>query len=169
MQKVQIVTTLKEQGRQVAMIGDGVNDVLPIKNATLGIAMGAGSQAAKTVSSLVLETNNFELLPETLDEGRLIVSNVRRAAKLFLTKNVFALILILGTLPKYGLAFPFLPRHVTLLNFFTIGIPALFIMLSRARSRLPSQTGFLREVSAFILCRGVTIGALGLGMLMFSA
>ena len=132
LQKVQIVTTLKEQGRQVAMIGDGVNDVLPIKNATLGIAMGAGSQAAKTVSSLVLETNNFDLLPETLDEGRLIVSNVRRAAKLFLTKNVFALILILGTLPKYGLAFPFLPRHVTLLNLLTIGVPSLFIMLSRA-------------------------------------
>jgi cation-transporting P-type ATPase E len=169
MQKVQIVTALKEQGRHVAMIGDGVNDVLPIKDAHLGIAMGDGCQAAKTVSSLVLETNNFDLLPETLDEGRIIVRNVRRAAKLFLTKNVFSLLLILGTLGKFGLAFPFLPRHVTLLNVLTIGIPSLFIMLSRARVQSPSKEGFLREVGAFVLIRGVSIGVAGLGMLMLSA
>src|SRR6185369_11549334 len=101
---------LQEQGRHVAMIGDGVNDVLPIKNAHLGVAMGDGSGASKTVSSIVLETNNFDLLPQTLDEGRLIVRNVRRAAKLFLTKNVYALILILGTTINTRFPFPFLPR-----------------------------------------------------------
>jgi cation-transporting ATPase E len=168
-QKVQIVTALKERGKLVAMIGDGVNDVLPIKNAHLGIAMGDGSQASKTVSSLVLETNNFDLLPETLDEGRIIVRNVRRAAKLFLTKNVFSLILILGTLGNFGLTFPFKPRHVTLLNLLTIGIPALLIMLDRTRVTSPSRTGLLREVGEFVVRRGLFTGVVGLGMLMLSA
>jgi cation-transporting ATPase E len=167
-QKVEIVSALKGEGRQVAMIGDGVNDVLPIKNANLGIAMGAGSRASKTVSSLVLETNNFGLLPETLDEGRIIVRNVRRAAKLFLTKNVFSLILIVATLGHFGLAFPFLPRHVTLLNFLTIGVPALLIMLSRGRVRSPSRESFLRDVGEFVLVRGVSVGVTGLGVLMLS-
>src|SRR4029079_5070491 len=96
LQKVQIVQTLQDTGRHVAMIGDGVNDVLPIKKADLGIAMGEGRQAAKTVSGLVLENNNFALLPETLEEGRTIIRNLRRSAKLFLVKNVYSFILILG-------------------------------------------------------------------------
>src|SRR5262249_6036863 len=104
-QKMQIVSVLRDEGCHVAMIGDGVNDVLPIKTADLGIAMGEGSAAAKTVSGLVLENNNFELLPATLAEGRLIVHNLRRAAKLFLTKNVYSLMLITGSL--LGLPFPF--------------------------------------------------------------
>src|SRR5208283_1619737 len=94
-QKLAIVQSLQEQGRHVAMIGDGVNDVLPIKQADLGIAMGAGTQATKTVAGLVLETNDFALLPETLEEGRTLIRNLRRSAKLFLVKNVYALILIL--------------------------------------------------------------------------
>ncbi len=76
-QKVEIIAALKKQGRHVAMIGDGVNDVLPIKNAHLGIAMGDGAAASKTVSSIVLENNNFDLLPETLAEGRIILRNLR--------------------------------------------------------------------------------------------
>jgi cation-transporting ATPase E len=164
-QKVQIVMALKEQGKQVAMIGDGVNDVLPIKSANLGIAMGDGSGASKTVSSLVLETNNFDLLPQTLDEGRIIVRNLQCAAALFLTKNVFATVLILGTLGDFGLAFPFLPRHVTLLNFLTIGVPALLIMLTRGRAASARTGDFLRVVLSFVLPSGVVIGVLGLATL----
>ncbi len=93
-QKVEIVETLQRQGRFVAMIGDGVNDVLPLKKAHLGIAMGAGSQASKTVAGLILENNNFALLPEALEEGRTIIRNLRRCSKLFLTKNVYSLILL---------------------------------------------------------------------------
>src|SRR5262245_51508350 len=117
------------------MIGDGVNDVLPIKTAQLGIAMGAGSQARKTVAGLVLEHNNFALLPETLEEGRTIVRNLRRSAKLFLTKNVYSLLLLLpGSLGWFGLPFPYVPQQVTLLNWLVIGIPALAIAFTRQRS-----------------------------------
>src|SRR5262249_58922730 len=129
--KVEIVQALKDRGHFVAMIGDGVNDVLPIKNAQLGIAMGEGSEAAKTVAGLVLENNNFALLPETLEEGRTIVRNLRRSAKLFLTKNVYSLILILCCFTGlFGLRFPYVPQQVTLLNWLVIGLPALVITFS---------------------------------------
>jgi cation-transporting ATPase E len=140
--------------------------VLPIKNAHLGIAMGEGSRASKTVSSLVLETNNFDLLPEALEEGRTILRNVRRAAKIFLVKNVYTLLLIVGTLGVFRLPFPYLPQQVTLLNFLTIGIPAFFIMLSRERSAAAvSHTRFLREVGGFALRTGVVIGLAGLTLM----
>jgi cation-transporting ATPase E len=161
-QKMQIVSTLQAQGSHVAMIGDGVNDVLPIKKADLGIAMGEGSSAAKTVSGLVLENNNFELLPATLAEGRLIVHNLRRSAKLFLTKNVYSLMLITGSL--FGLAFPYVPQQVTLLNFLTIGVPAFLITLSKQRTLPPTRPGFLRDVARFVLPTGVAIGIAGLLM-----
>jgi cation-transporting ATPase E len=166
-QKLQIVATLQAQGCHVAMIGDGVNDVLPIKKADLGIAMGEGSAASKTVSGLVLENNNFELLPATLDEGRNILRNLRRSGKLFLTKNVYSLMLIVGSL--LGLPFPYLPQQVTLLNFLTIGIPAFLITLSKERSTAAMRPGFLREIARFVLPTGVILGAAGLVMLLFSA
>jgi cation-transporting ATPase E len=167
-QKVEIVTALKKQGRHVAMIGDGVNDVLPIKNAHLGIAMGDGAAASKTVSGIVLETNNFDLLPQTLDEGRTILRNLRRAGKLFLVKNVFTVILIVGALGVFGLPFPYLPRQVTLLNFLTIGVPAFLVMLSRERSAAASAPHFLREVGTFALRTGIVIGLAGLFLLWMS-
>jgi len=166
-QKVDIITTLKKQGRHVAMIGDGVNDVLPIKNAHLGIAMGDGAAASKTVSGIVLETNNFGLLPQTLEEGRTILRNLRRAGKLFLVKNVFAVVLIVGALGVFRLPFPYLPRQVTLLNFLTIGVPAFLIMLSRQRSTA-SASHFLREVGSFALRTGIVIGMAGLLLLWLS-
>jgi cation-transporting ATPase E len=168
-QKVQIITALKNQGRRVAMIGDGVNDVLAIKNAHLGIAMGDGAAASKTVSGLVLETNNFDRLPETLDEGRTILRNLRRAGKVFLVKNVFALVLIVGALGVFGLPFPYLPRQVTLLNFLTIGVPSFLIMLNRERSASASAAHFLREVGSFALRTGIVIGLAGLMLLGLSA
>jgi cation-transporting P-type ATPase E len=167
-QKVQIIAALKKQGHHVAMIGDGVNDVLPIKNAHLGIAMGAGAAASKTVAGIVLETNNFDLLPETLDEGRTILRNLHRAGKVFLVKNVFTLILIAGALGVFGLPFPYLPRQVTLLNFLTIGVPTFLIMLNRQRSSPTTAARFLREVGSFALRTGLVIGLAGLLILWLS-
>jgi cation-transporting ATPase E len=168
-QKVNVVEGLQRQGRHVAMIGDGVNDVLPIKRADLGIAMGAGSQAAKTVSGLVLEGNNFALLPEVLEEGRTIVRNLRRSAKLFLVKNVYSFLLILAYVSGwFGVPFPYEPQQVTLLNWLVIGLPALVIVLTRERSTAATKPRFLREVSWFAVRSGVLIGLGGLALLLWA-
>jgi cation-transporting ATPase E len=165
-QKVEIVEALQGQGRRVAMIGDGVNDVLPIKRADLGIAMGEGSQAAKAVSGLVLENNRFALLPETLQEGRTIIRNLRRSAKLFLVKNVYSLILILTFASGLGgLPFPYVPQQVTLLNWLVIGMPALVITLTRERSTAATRPRFLREVGWFAIRTGVVFGLAGVTVL----
>jgi cation-transporting ATPase E len=165
-QKVLIIQALQKSGRHVAMIGDGVNDVLAIKTADLGIAMGEGSQASKAVSGLVLENNSFTLLPEVLEEGRTIVRNLRRSAKLFLVKNVYSLIFILGYASGvFGIPFPYVPQQVTLLNWLVIGIPALAIALSREQSRTPTKPRFLREVGWFAIRTGVVFGLAGLSIL----
>ena len=167
-QKVQIVRSLNGQGRQVAMIGDGVNDVLPIKNARLGIAMGDGAPASKTVAGIVLTTNDFALLPQVLDEGRIIVRNLRRAGKLFLTKNAYFLLLVVAyALGFFGVPFPFEPQQVTLLNFLTIGGPALLITLDRNRAGA-SRGDFVWEVGGFALRTGLVTGLAGLGLMLVS-
>lgn len=169
-QKVAIVESLQRTGCHVAMIGDGVNDVLPIKRADLGIAMGEGSQASKTVSGIVLENNNFALLPETLEEGRTIVRNLRRSAKLFLVKNVYSLVLILVYYSGWlGLPFPYVPQQVTLLNWSVIGIPALVIALSRERSTAATKPRFLWEVGGFALRTGLSLALASLAILLVSA
>jgi cation-transporting ATPase E len=168
-QKVEIVSALQADGRHVAMIGDGVNDVLPIKRADLGIAMGEGSAAAKTVSGIVLENNDFGLLPQTLAEGRTIIRNLRRAGKLFLLKNVYALLLIIGAVAILGLPFPLEPQQVTLLNFLTIGMPALIIAFSREHSAAANRPGFLAEVGWFAIHTGVIMGAAALAVFLLSA
>jgi cation-transporting ATPase E len=168
-QKVQIVRNLKEQGHHVAMVGDGVNDVLPIKNAHLGIAMGEGSRASKTVAGIVLQTNDFGLLPQTLDEGRTIIRNLRRAGKLFLVKNVYTFLLVIGTLGIFGLPFPFVPQQVTLLNILTVGLPAFLIMLGREHAAAASRPDFLKEVGWFVIRTGIVSAIAGLAIMLLSA
>ena len=167
-QKEQIVETLQKQGRTVAMIGDGVNDVLPIKKAQLGIAMGEGSQATKTVASLVLETNDFALLPEILAEGRLILRNLRWAGKVFLVKNVYTLLLIIFAVIICQLPFPYKPQQVTLLNVFTIGLPAIFMATSRGRAAA-HHGSWLREVGSFALRAGGIVGVVCLILYVLAA
>jgi cation-transporting ATPase E len=169
LQKVEIVEALQKGGHHVAMIGDGVNDVLPIRRADLGIAMGEGSQAAKTVSGVVLENNDFAMLPETIEEGRTIVRNLRRAAKLFLVKNVYSLLLILFYVTGvFDVPFPYLPQQVSLLNWMVIGIPALLIALTRERSRVVDRTPFLRDVGRFAVRTGVVFAVAGVVLLALS-
>jgi cation-transporting ATPase E len=168
-QKIDIVTLLQGSGHHVGMIGDGINDILSIKRADLGIAMGEGSAATKTVAGLVLENNNFELLPATLEEGRTILRNLRRAAKLFLLKNVYTLFLIVMCLGVFGLKFPYQPAQVTLLNALTIGIPAFVITISRDRALRPSRTSFLREVGWFAISTGLVTGIAGLTIMLIAS
>jgi cation-transporting ATPase E len=165
-QKVEIVEALQQGGHHVAMIGDGVNDVLPIKRSDLGIAMGEGSQAAKTVASLVLENNDFTMLPETIEEGRTIVRNLRRAAKLFLVKNVYSFLLILFSVSGvFDLPFPYLPQQVSLLNWMVIGIPAFLIAMTRERSHAVNRTSLLRDVGWFAVRTGVIFAVAGVILL----
>jgi cation-transporting ATPase E len=168
-QKLDVVASLQHDGRQVAMIGDGINDILPIKRADLGIAMGEGSAATKTVAGLVLENNNFQLLPATLEEGRTLLANLRRASKLFLLKNCYTLVLIVAFLLLPRLKFPYIPQQVTLLNNLTIGIPTFLITLHRERLGGAEQSTFLGDVGWFVARTGLLFGLAGLVMQITSA
>jgi cation-transporting P-type ATPase E len=151
-QKREMVDALQGRGHVVAMTGDGVNDVLALKEADLGIAMGGGSAAARAVSRLVLLDGRFATLPAVVGEGRRVLANIERVGKLFLTKTVYALLLSLA-IGLAGLPFPFLPRHLTLVGSLTIGIPAFFIALEPNDTR--SRPGFVRRVMAVAVPAGV--------------
>jgi cation-transporting ATPase E len=167
-QKLDIVAALQAVGSHVGMIGDGVNDVLPIRRADLGIAMGEGSGAARTVAGLVLENNSFDLLPATLEEGRTILDNLRRASKLFLLKNAYMLFLIVIGFGILRLGFPCEPQQVTLLNTLTIGGPAFLIMLGR-NARGMRRADFLREVGWFAVSTGLVMGVAALAVWLVAA
>ena len=123
-QKKALVSALAERGRFTAMIGDGVNDVPALKRARLAVAMGSGSQITKGIADIVLLKDQFSRLPRAVAEGRRIARNIHRLGRLYVTKTVYAAALI-AAVAIPGLAFPFLPRHLTLAAFLTIGIPSL--------------------------------------------
>ena len=128
-QKRAMVKALQARGHIVAMTGDGVNDVLALKDADIGVAMGSGSAASRSAAQLVLLDQRFASLPEVVAEGRRAIANVERVANLFLTKTVYSMLLALAV-GVLGLPFPFLPRHLTLVGALTIGIPAFFLALA---------------------------------------
>ncbi len=155
-QKRVLIRALKAAGHTVAMVGDGVNDVLALKEADLGIAMAGGSSAARAVAACVLLDGSFDGLPSVLREGRRVIGNVERLASLFFTKTVYAFLLAVAV-GVAMLPFPFLPRQLTLISAFTIGIPSVFLAL--APSFQPSHAGFLRRVLRFAVPAGVVAGA----------
>jgi cation-transporting P-type ATPase E len=161
-QKLALVEALQRQGRNVGMIGDGVNDILPIKRADFGVAMGAGAQATKAAADLVLASNDFAVLPSVLSEGRSVVGNVRRAAKLFLLKNAYTVALVLVAVGLCGLPFPYLPQQVTLLNALTIGGPAILILAGRSPTAHAIGSGFFADVGRFVLVAGVATSVVAL-------
>jgi cation-transporting P-type ATPase E len=156
-QKQAMVEALEASGHVVAMTGDGVNDVLALKDADLGIAMGSGSAASRAVAELVLMDGRFATLPAVMAEGRRVIANIERVAKVFVTKTVYATVLALAV-GLAGLAFPFLPRHLTLISSLTIGIPGFFLALEPSTQR--SHPGFVRRTLAFAVPAGL-IAALG--------
>ena len=156
-QKRRLIRGLTGRGRYVAMCGDGVNDVLALKEARLAIAMGNGSQMAKGVSDLVLLTNQFATVPAAVEEGRRIIRNTHRVAKLFVAKSVYSAAL-LATFGLAPIAFPFLPRHLSVTSSLTIGIPAFFLALSKSSGPVRRE-GFLRSLAAFALPAGLIAAA----------
>ena len=127
-QKRKLVHALQAQGHTVAMTGDGVNDVLALKDADCGIAMASGAQAASQVAQLVLLDSDFAALPDVVAEGRRVINNIQRSASLFLVKNIFSLLLSLVTV-CLPLAYPFQPLQLSLLSAVTIGLPSFFLAL----------------------------------------
>jgi cation-transporting ATPase E len=133
------------------MTGDGVNDVLALKEADLGVAMGSGSAASRAVAPVVLMDSSFASMPSVLAEGRQVIANVERVANLFLTKTVYATLLALAV-GVAQLPFPFLPRHLTIVSSLTIGVPAFFLAL--APNDKQYQPGFVGRVLRFALPAG---------------
>jgi len=151
-QKRAMVHALQRNGHVVAMTGDGVNDVLALKEADIGVAMGGGAQAARAVAQIVLLRSRFDVLPEVVAEGRRIIGNIERVANLFLTKTVYVALLALAV-GVAQLPFPFYPRHLTIVSTLTIGVPAFFLALAPNRRR--ARPHFLRRVLRFSLPAGV--------------
>lgn len=165
-QKRAMVHALQSRGHTVAMTGDGVNDVLALKDADIGVAMGSGSPASRAVAQIVLLDNSFGTLPYVVAEGRRVIGNIERVANLFLTKTVYSVLLALlvglaGVGSKlFGadpLPYPFQPIHVTIAAWFTIGIPAFILSLAPNYER--AQPGFARRVVSGALPSGLVVGA----------
>ncbi|MDH4169898.1 MAG: HAD-IC family P-type ATPase [Acidimicrobiia bacterium] len=155
-QKRAMVGALQSRGRVVAMTGDGVNDVLALKDADMGIAMGSGSSSTRAVAQLVLLDNRFSTLPRVLDEGRRVINNIERVSNLFITKASYA-VLITALVALSGSPFPFLPRQLTLIGTFSIGVPGFFLALAPNTALV--RPGFLERVLRFSLPAGAFAGA----------
>jgi cation-transporting ATPase E len=155
-QKRAMVHALQSRGHVVAMTGDGVNDVLALKDADVGVSMGSGAAATRAVARFVFLDNSFASFPSVVAEGRRVIANVERVANLFITKTIYAMLLALAvgvaTLP-----FPFYPRHLTIVSSLTIGIPAFFLALAPNSKRY--RPGFLGRVLRFAIPAGVVAAA----------
>ncbi len=152
-QKRKFVQALKRNGKTVAMTGDGVNDVLALKDADCSVAMASGSDAAAQASQLVLLESDFSKMPEVVLEGRKVVNNLERSGSLFLVKNIFSLILSILTI-GFGIAYPLKPSQITLISLFTIGIPGLF--LSQMPNKQLIKGRFMTNVLLKALPAGIT-------------
>jgi len=155
-QKQAMVCALQSRGHVVAMTGDGVNDVLALKDADLGISMGSGSEATKSVADLVLTDNAFSSLPTVVNEGRKVINNVERVSNLFITKAAYAVLLTFAV-GLLNTPFPFLPRQLTLIGAFSIGVPGFFLALAPEVDLI--RPGFLRRVLWFSVPAGIAAGS----------
>jgi cation-transporting ATPase E len=153
-QKLEIVKSLKQSGRVVAMTGDGVNDTLAMKEADLSIAMGNGTQATKAIAKIILVDSHFSKLPNVVSQGRRVMANMERVSSLFLSKTAYSFLLALF-IGITGLEYPMLPRHITFISALAIGIPAFFLALPENNQKYTK--GFLKRVLMFSIPSGFVV------------
>lgn len=163
-QKRQLIAALKQKGHTVAMTGDGVNDVLALKDADCSIAMASGSDAAAHAAQMVLLESDFSKMPSVVAEGRRVVNNIERTASLFLVKNIFSLLMSVFSI-VFMMNYPLEPSQISLISMFTIGIPAFFMSLEQNRNRI--QGRFLNNVFFRALPAGLTDFAVISGLVIF--
>ncbi|MGN0985101.1 MAG: HAD-IC family P-type ATPase [Candidatus Enterenecus sp.] len=164
-QKRKLVEALQRDGHTVAMTGDGVNDVLALKDADCGIAMASGAEAACQVAELVLLDSDFSALPSVVEEGRRVINNIQRSASLYLVKNIMSLFLALITLFA-GFPYPFVPIQLTLISALTIGIPSFVLALEPNHELV--RGNFMRNVLRRALPGGLTNIVLIVGIELFT-
>ncbi len=153
-QKKELIQLIKSLGHTVAMTGDGVNDVLALKEADCSIAMASGSDAARNVSQLVLMNNNFDSMPKVVKEGRRCINNIGRSASLFLTKTMYTILIVLTVLITAS-QYPYRPIHLSLMNLITIGAPSLVLALEPNKERVKGN--FLAKIIANALPTALTV------------
>ncbi|MEU6282292.1 HAD-IC family P-type ATPase [Streptomyces sp. NPDC047028] len=164
-QKRDMVGALQSRGHTVAMTGDGVNDVLALKDADIGVSMGSGSEATRAVAQIVLLDNSFATLPSVVAEGRRVIGNITRVATLFLVKTVYSVLLAVLVV-CWQVPYPFLPRHLTLLSTLTIGVPAFFLALAPNAER--ARPHFVRRVMRYAVPGGLVAGVATFVMYMIA-
>ena len=157
--KARIVHVLRAQGHYVGMVGDGINDILALKGAQLGVAMESGSSASRAVADLVLLDDRFAVLPRAVAEGRKIIDGMLGSSSLLLTRTFYMLLIVLGAAIG-GLEFPFTPRNSALLAFVTVGLPSL-VVVAWARP-IPSSSDFVRTTLRFAVPAAIAVTAVGL-------
>lgn len=153
-QKKALVNTLQEKGKTVAMTGDGVNDVLALKEADCSIAMANGSDATKNISQLVLLDSNFASMPKVVAEGRRTINNIQRSASLFLVKTIYSTLLAFMFL-FMAEAYPFVPIQLSLISIVTIGIPSFILALEPNKERIKGN--FLKNVISNAIPTGICV------------
>jgi cation-transporting ATPase E len=159
-QKQTMVRALQARGRTVAMTGDGVNDALALKLADIGVALGSGAPASRSVAQLVLLDGRFATMPGVVAEGRRVTANIERVANLFVTKTVWAALLAVAV-GVGGWPYPFLPRQLTVIDTLSIGVPAFFLALAPNARRYLS--GFVDRVLQFAFPAGIVVAGAALG------
>ncbi|MBQ1407730.1 MAG: HAD-IC family P-type ATPase [Eubacterium sp.] len=153
-QKRMLVRALKKKGHTVGMTGDGVNDILALRDADTSIAMASGSEAASNAAQLVLLDSDFSRMPSVVAEGRRVVNNITKTASLYLTKNIFSLLLAIFSMVSV-LQYPLQPSQITLISMFTIGIPSFILSLEPNRARIKGS--FLGNVFKTAAPAGITV------------